>query len=104
MQPTAKPTKAAIYVKGRDAKKIDVEVKKLNEYLINDGCSLDGPDQVYVDGDGSLEQLAKLVKQARQREVRVVYVVHDLLGKERTGYRALTDELYNQGVSILVCE
>lgn len=97
-------TKAAIYVKGHDAKKIDVEIKKLNEYLINDGCALAGPDQVYVDGNGSLKQLAKLVKQAERNEVRVVYVVHDLLAQERKGYRALIDELYVRGVSILVCE
>ena len=103
MQP-ATATKAAIYVKGASADKIQIEIKKLNEYLINDGCTLAGPDQVYIDGDGSLKQLAKLVKQVEQDGVRVVYVVHDLLAQERKGYRTLIDELYMQGISILVCE
>ena len=69
------PITAAIYVKGLDKDRIDEKVKKLNDYLINDGCSLANPDQVFVDSDNSLNQLAALVEQAPDNEVMVVYRV-----------------------------
>lgn len=97
-------TKAAVYVKGSSADKIQIEIAKLNEYLMNDGCCLAGSDHVYIDSENSLKQLAELVKRARELEIQVVYVVHDLLAGERDKYRALINELYSQGISILVCE
>ncbi|HVX01064.1 MAG TPA: hypothetical protein VHA52_11605 [Candidatus Babeliaceae bacterium] len=97
-------TKAAVYVKGSNTDKIQIEIAKLNEYLMNDGCMLADANQVYVDSKNSLKQLKALVKHAKQREIQVVYVVHDLLAGERDKYRTLINELYVQGISILVCE
>lgn len=98
------PITAAIYVKGLDKDSIDEKVKKLNDYLINDGCSLANPDQVFVDSDNSLNQLAALVEQAPDNEVMVVYVNHDLPPEDRELYRALINKLYVQGISILLAE
>jgi hypothetical protein len=98
------PITAAIYVKGLDKDKIDEKVQKLNNYLINDGCSLASPDQVFVDSDNSLNQLAKLVEQAPDNEVMVVYVSHDLLPKDRELYRSLINNLCIKGISILLVE
>jgi hypothetical protein len=98
------PITAAIYVKGLDKDSIDEKVKKLNDYLINDGCSLANPDQVFVDSDNSLNQLAALVEQAPDNEVMVVYVNHDLPPEDRELYRHLINKLYVQGISILLAE
>ena len=98
------PITAAIYVKGLDKGSIDEKVKKLNEYLTNDGCTLANSDQVFVDSDNSLNQLAKLVEQAPEHEVMVVYVSHDLPPEDRELYRNLINKLYVQGISILLAE
>ena len=98
------PITAAIYVKGLDKESIDEKVKKLNAYLINDGCSLADPHQVFVDSDNSLNQLAALVEQAPDNEVMVVYVNHDLPPEDRELYKTLINKLYVQGISILLAE
>jgi hypothetical protein len=98
------PITAAIYVKGLDKDKIDEKVHKLNDYLINDGCTLADSDQIFVDSDNSLNQLAKLVEQAPDNEVMVVYVNHDLPPEDRELYRTLINKLYVQGISILLAE
>jgi len=98
------PIQAAIYVKGLDKLKIQEKVAKLNEYLINDGCNLADPSQVFVDSDNSLNQLAKLVEQAPDKEVMVVYVNHDLPPEDRELYKALINNLYIKGISILLAE
>ena len=98
------PITAAIYVKGLNKDSIDEKVKKLNDYLINDGCILANPDQVFIDSDNSLNQLAKLVKRAPDNEVMVVYVNHDLPPEDRGLYRTLINKLYVQGISILLAE
>jgi len=97
-------TRVAIYVQGLDKDKIAAEVKKLSEYIVNDGCTLASPDQVFVDTDNSFKQLAKLVKQMPDSDIKAVYVVHDLLGEGRELYRNLINDIYIQGKSILVCE
>jgi hypothetical protein len=98
------PIQAAIYVKGLDKAKIQEKVAKLNDYLINDGCNLADPSQVFVDSDNSLNQLANLVEQAPEHEVMVVYVSHDLPPEDRELYRSLINNLYVQGISILLAE
>ena len=98
------PITAAIYVKGIDRIKIGEEVMKLNEYLTNDGCNLADKNQIFVDSDNSLNQLAKLVEEAPNHEVMVVYVSHDLRLEDRELYRTLINRLYTQGISILLCE
>jgi hypothetical protein len=98
------PIQAAIYVKGLDKQNIDEKINKLNEYLINDGCSLADNDQIFVDSDNSLNQLAELVEQAPEHEVMVVYVSHDLPPEDRELYRALINKLYVKGISILLAE
>lgn len=98
------PITAAIYVKGLDKQKIQEKVAKLNEYLINDGCNLADPSQIFVDSDNSLNQLAKLVEQAPDKEVMVVYVNHDLPPEDRELYKALINNLYIKGISILLAE
>jgi len=98
------PIQAAIYVKGLDKQKIQEKVAKLNEYLINDGCNLADPSQIFVDSDNSLNQLAKLVEQAPDNEVMVVYVNHDLPPEDRELYKALINNLYVKGISILLAE
>jgi hypothetical protein len=96
--------KCALYVKALDKQKIQAEVAKLNDYLINDGCTLAGSDQVFVDSDNSLNQLARLVEQAPDNEVMVVYVSHDLPPEDRELYKELINKLYSRGVSILLCQ
>ena len=98
------PITAAIYVKGLDKQKIQEKVAKLNEYLINDGCFLANSDQIFVDNDNGLHQLASLVEQAPEHEVMVVYVNHDLPPEDRELYRTLINKLYTQGISILLAE
>jgi len=97
------PITAAIYVKGLDKDKIDEKVHKLNEYLINDGLTL-VDNQVFVDSDNSLSQLARLVEQAPDKEVMVVYVNHDLPPEDRELYKTLINYLYVKGISILLAE
>jgi hypothetical protein len=103
MLPTA-TIKCALYVKALDKQKIQAEVAKLNDYLINDGCTLANSDQVFVDSDNSLNQLARLVEQAPDNEVMVVYVSHDLPPEDRELYKQLINKLYSRGVSILLCQ
>lgn len=98
------PITAAIYVKGLNKQAIDDKIKKLNEYLINDGCTLADSDQVFVDSDNSLNQLAKLVEQAPGHEIMVVYVSHDLPPEDRELYKTLINNLYTKGISILLAE
>jgi hypothetical protein len=104
MQPFTSVIKCAIYVKGLDKQRIEAEVAKLNEYLITNCSTLADNDQVYVDSDNSLTQLAKLVEQAPDKEVLVVYVSHDLPPEDRELYKTLINKLYVQGISILLCE
>ena len=104
MQPFTSVIKCAIYVKGLDKQRIEAEVAKLNEYLISNGSVLADKNQVFVDSDNSLNQLAKLVEQAPDREVLVVYVSHDLPPEDRELYKTLINRLYVQGISILLCE
>lgn len=98
------PITAAIYVKGLDKQKIQEKVALLNEYLINDGCNLADPSQIFVDSDNSLNQLASLVEQAPEHEVMVVYVSHDLPLEDRELYKTLINNLYIKGISILLAE
>ena len=98
------PIQAAIYVKGLDKQNIQEKVAKLNQYLINDGCNLADPGQIFVDSDNSLNQLAKLVEQAPNNEVMVVYVNHDLPPEDRELYKTLINNLYVKGISILLAE
>jgi hypothetical protein len=98
------PITAAIYVKGLDKKNIDDKIKQLNDYLLNDGCTLADSSQVFADSDNSLSQLAKLVNEAPNNEVMVVYVSHDLPREDRELYKKLINKLYVQGISILLCE
>jgi len=98
------PITAAIYVKGLDKQKIEEKVALLNEYLINDGCYLADPSQIFVDSDNSLNQLASLVDQAPEHEVMVVYVSHDLPPEDRELYKTLINNLYTKGISILLAE
>ena len=104
MQPVTSAIKCAVYVKGLDKQRIEDEIAKLNNYLINDGLTLADKDQIFVDSDNSLSQLAKLVEQAPDHEVMVVYVSHDLPPEDRELYKNLINRLYVQGISILLCE
>ena len=104
MLPTTSAIKCAIYVKALDKQKIEDEIAKLNNYLINDGLMLADKDQIFVDSDNSLNQLAMLVEQAPDHEVMVVYVSHDLAPEDREHYKNLINKLYCRGVSILLCQ
>jgi hypothetical protein len=96
-------TKAAIWCKTSTALAYSAKIADLNQQLTNSGCELASNDCIFGDTDNNLEGLRTLVNSAIDSSFKVVFVSHDIVPKEQALYHTLINNLYNLGVSIILC-
>ena len=99
----AMATRAAIYCKTSTSLAYSAKIADLKEQLTNSGCELESNDCIFGDTSNNLEGLKALVNSAVDSSFKVVFISHNIAPREQALYHKLVNNLYNMGVSVILC-